>query len=78
VFEDEAKFRAAIEVEVGNLKDMWKRVDALKALTMQMYGLVGWTEPYYRAAGSFLAETLPRLWHLGDPADVRVVFWFDN
>jgi hypothetical protein len=34
--------------------------------------------PYYKVSGSFLAETLPRLWKLGKPEDVRIVFWFDN
>lgn len=42
------------------------------------YCAVSWTTPYYRAAGSFLNETLPRLWRVGPPGDVRVVFWFDS
>jgi hypothetical protein len=26
----------------------------------------------------FLANTMPRLWRLGAPEDVRLLFWFDN
>lgn len=46
------------------------------------YALAQWEEPYYRAAGSFMTETIPRLLKLaGGTAgldDVRIVFWFDN
>jgi hypothetical protein len=37
-----------------------------------------WPLPYFRVAGEFLSETLPRLWRLGKPDEVRIVFWFDN
>ncbi len=39
---------------------------------------VSWTEPYHQCADEFLANTLPRLWRLGKPEDVRCVFWFDS
>lgn len=42
------------------------------------YTQVSWTISYYRAANEFLSETLPRLWRLGKPEDVRIVFWFDS
>lgn len=39
---------------------------------------VRWETPYYEAAGSFLSRTLPKLWRMGAPDDVRIVFFFDN
>lgn len=42
------------------------------------YCQVTWQAPYYRCASSFLSETLPKLWRLGAPEDVRIVFWFDS
>lgn len=41
------------------------------------YCHVSWEETYRNAAGSFITETLPRMQRLGDPGDVRCVFWFD-
>jgi len=40
--------------------------------------LVKWTEPYYRSASNFWADTMPRLLALGKPEDVRCCFFFDN
>lgn len=46
------------------------------------YALAEWTDPYSRAAGTFVSETIPRLLALvGGTAgldNVRIVFWFDN
>jgi hypothetical protein len=46
------------------------------------YALAQWTEPYHRAAGSFVGETIPRLLKLAGGTvgldDVRIVFFFDN
>lgn len=46
------------------------------------YALAVWATPYYRAAGHFLSETIPRLLMLGGGASgidsVRIVFFFDN
>lgn len=36
-----------------------------------------WDEPYNRCAAGFLFELMPKLWRLGRPEDVRIVFWFD-
>jgi hypothetical protein len=55
-----------------------ERERAIKNELIRAYCQVEWETPYYRAAGSFLSETLPRLWRLGKPEDVRVVFWFDS
>jgi len=42
------------------------------------YCEVEWGVSYVEAGQEFLGRTLPRLWRLGAPEDVRVVFWFDN
>lgn len=46
------------------------------------YGMAEWETPYYRAGGSFLDETIPRLLKLAGGTkgidDVRIVFFFDN
>lgn len=50
----------------------------IKAQLGNLYCEVEWAIPYYEAGGKLLGETLPRLWRLGDPSEVRLVFWFDN
>jgi hypothetical protein len=52
--------------------------DKVIAGLKNFYCLVSWETPYYREAAHFLGETLPRLWRLGKPDDVRCVFWFDS
>lgn len=46
------------------------------------YGMAEWGVPYYRAAGSFLDETVPQLLKLAGGTsgldNVRIVFFFDN
>ncbi len=37
-----------------------------------------WEQKYYQCAKAFLSETMPKLWRLGKPEDVRAVFFFDN
>lgn len=44
--------------------------------TNSVYVKCSWEVPCYRAARSFTGETMPRLWKLGKPEDVRCVFWF--
>lgn len=44
----------------------------------EVYTQVSWEVPYYDCATVFLSQTLPRLWRLGGPDDVRIVFFFDN
>lgn len=39
---------------------------------------VNWSVPYYEVAGYFLSNTMPRLWRMGKPEDVRILFFFDN
>ncbi len=55
--------------------------DVLKLIENQLqhtYCSVEWKIPYYKTVRSFLSDTLPRLWRLGNPEAVRIVFWFDN
>lgn len=39
---------------------------------------VSWGVAYYESAQQFLGCTLPRLWRLGTPENVRIVFYFDS
>jgi len=41
-------------------------------------GNPGGEVPYYACCRCFLSETMPMLWRLGAPEDVRIVFWFDS
>jgi hypothetical protein len=43
-----------------------------------IYTRVSWSSPYWKRCQEFLAGTMPKLWRLGSPEDVRIVFWFDN
>lgn len=69
---------------VANIRELFKgqtheaMQQALRDRLGSKYCLVSWQIPYYRAASSFLSECLPRLWQLGKPEDVRIVFWFDS
>jgi hypothetical protein len=59
-----------------------KEREAYKELHSSTYALAEWAAPYYRAAKTFVGETIPRLLHLaGGSANadqVRIVFFFDN
>lgn len=46
--------------------------------TKDAYTSVEWTEPYSASVGKFLTQTIPALQKLGDPENVRIVFFFDN
>jgi len=39
---------------------------------------IEWDIPYYEQAAEFLSETMPKLWRLGKPDEVRIVIWFDS
>lgn len=59
--------------------DPWKQFHASNdSFITSTYTLVSWEIPYYEAGTTFLSRTLPRLWRLGAPDDVRCVFFFDN
>jgi hypothetical protein len=40
--------------------------------------LIEWYTPAKDSAGSFYTDSIEKLKQLGDPEDVRIVFWFDN
>ncbi len=42
------------------------------------YVRCSWSIPRHKIAGEFLSKTMPKLWKLGKPEDVRCVFFFDN
>lgn len=51
---------------------------AVKAQLGDTYCVIKWEMPYFDMAKDFLGKTLPKLWRLGKPEDVRIVFFFDN
>lgn len=54
------------------------REQEIAKATEHCYTFCEWEQNYYKCAPKFLGETLPQLWRLGKPDDVRIVFWFDN
>lgn len=67
-----AKIKEAVDGKRGP-----EYTQALQAID-RFQALITWETPYYRSGSNFLGQTLPRLWRLGKPEDVRCVFWFDN
>ena len=39
---------------------------------------IKWSAPYYDCVPTFLSKTMPRLWRLGRPDDVRCLFFFED
>jgi len=39
---------------------------------------VEWKQSYAETAQHFLWDTMPKLWKIGKPDEVRIVYWFDN
>jgi len=39
---------------------------------------IKWPESYYSCTRDFVDRVIPNLAKIGDPEDVRIVFWFDN
>lgn len=60
--------------------EVWRNLGAGVGKDLQSHyvTLVEWEVPYRDRAGEFLEKTLPALQALGNPDDVRIVFWFDN
>jgi len=56
--------------------DIWK--PKIKKELEHTYCHITWEVLYREDAGSFLTDTVPRMKKLGDPEDVRCLFWFDN
>lgn len=66
------------KVKPGQIVSYDERVAAIEAAMKNTYVSVSWKEYYYQMASEFLSEFMPRLWRLGKPEHVRIVFWFDN
>lgn len=43
-----------------------------------IYIRLNWSCPYYHSTMTFLGETVPRLWRLGAPDNVRCLYYFDS
>ncbi len=72
----EEELRRRIEAVTGG--DWNRQEDKVKESLAHVYCQVEWEQPYFKPAREFLAETMPRLRRLGQPEDVRIVFFFDN
>lgn len=73
----EDEMRAIITQATDGLeRDAWE--SAVRRSTARKVTRIQWEQPYYKCCRRFLSDTLPRLWRLGAPEDVRIVFWFDN
>jgi hypothetical protein len=60
-------------------KEAWEAIASkFESLYEYTYTQVSWGTAYCERAQNFLARVLPRLWRIGKPEDVRIVFWFDN
>lgn len=55
-----------------------KQAEIIKEQLENVYCRASWTQKYYQMASYFLSHVLPELLALGDPENVRIVFWFDN
>lgn len=75
VIVDEAEMRNRIDSLLQGEGDGCSRVH--DTLT-RVFCPVQFDEPAYVVGKNFLGTTVPRLWRLGAPDDVRIVFWFDN
>lgn len=64
----------------GGAKLTWSHFRGLgkEGMFATSYTQVEWETSYAEQAGSFLNITMPKLWRLGAPEDVRIVYWFDN
>jgi hypothetical protein len=85
----EAEMAAAVEDVVGNELYLIYRQPELRRTISEKLGAgashfhlvqtsIKWSVPYYSCVRTFLSETVPRLWRLGAPEDVRCLFYFED
>lgn len=67
-----------VDINTGKYNPLAQFYASDDAFITSIYTSVSWGIPYYEAGAEFLGCTLPRLWRLGAPDDVRCVFFFDN
>ncbi len=75
-------------IEKVSVEEMRKRVLELKTSPdfveqakkqlVSVYCLVEWTQEYASCCRVWWYEAMPKLLALGEPGNVRIVFWFDN
>ena len=77
ISEAEADVLVAKEVAAGKtIYDIGKRT--ADSFIGDLYVSATWQVPRYKVAERFLSRVVSRMFKLGKPEDVRVVFWFDN
>ncbi len=67
-------------VQVVSNQEMERRIRDKSAFNglIHYYTIIEWEEVYSESVKDFLGEALPQLRKLGNPQDIRIVFWFDN
>ena len=55
-----------------------ERVKIIAQSLSAYYCPIEFVQPYHKCVREFWSDTMPRLFRLGRPSDVRIVFWFDN
>ncbi|MHA1286396.1 MAG: hypothetical protein ACTSPB_03215 [Candidatus Thorarchaeota archaeon] len=78
-----AGVHTSMVISEEEMKDVIKRKkEEGQALSDGLFGgywtHVSWEETYRSCARVVLENTIPELLKLGNPEDVRIVFWFDN
>lgn len=55
-----------------------EKLDRIESSLSRTYTKISWQVRYFQRCQEFLGSTVPRLWRLGSPENVRIVFAFDN
>jgi hypothetical protein len=58
-------------------QEMDERIEKRKS-TVDFYCSVEWEETYRESCPTFIRKTIPALRKLGEPENIRIVFFFDN
>jgi hypothetical protein len=75
----DAELSAKVKEVAANWRNLGDNFDAVMEKQLgNHYAECEWEETYAKSVGPFLSGTLPRLYRLGKPDDVRIVFFFDN
>lgn len=82
IVEEQELARVMAEMKLDKYK-VFREEGVRKAIGMNWFGMeiyteVEWKVKYYEAGKNFLAGTVPRLWRLGEPENVRCLFFFDS
>jgi len=75
---EEEEMRPIINAKLAGIQNHAEKLKVLETELPGLYVRCAWDLPYYKCADEFMSCTMPRLWKLGRPEDVRILFFFDN